>query len=592
MNNFIYLTYKIEPIFYKIIYMSMIATIIGISILIIRKLLRKEISSKWISRIWLVFIISLILPIQFKSSISIYNIIPVKLEKIEDITVSRKNLDIEEKDNRTIEVSSESGTQQDSMKKANDFNATKIVNILFFLPLIWLILLLMIFIAYLITYISFELKIKNNILENTELENILNKSKEKLKITNNIKVVKQDIIKMPSIFGVFNIRILINDNILNLSSKELEYIFLHELSHYKRKDNILNILITILRCIYIFNPIIWILLNEVKRDLELATDELAMENENSEIKKEYCKTLVKVSTINSNNFLIQTMCLSDDKKNLERRIDSVKLINILKNKRNSIRIISLLIILALIIFFWTRCDNYMSQKDIIKLSQKSDKYTNAHCIEERSCSYVYKENPENIQTTYTITDYFYMDNIVCEKSTINYENNSNTFYRMSYINYDENEAILINSFEDKTIDIIDLSNVTKENRSRPIFKSYRQATSDDWINSDVTDMTYNYLGKENINNRETYKIETKVVTDYGEEDSIIWYDKEKGLRLKEDRKINFTENSGATEIKEQHEILNYTYEFDVVTDKDLQRPNLEEYSDYTIFRQSYLVTHY
>ncbi len=110
MNNFIYLTYKIEPIFYKIIYMSMIATIIGISILIIRKLLRKEISSKWISRIWLVFIISLILPIQFKSSISIYNIIPVKLEKIEDITVSRKNLDIEEKDNRTIEVSSESGT--------------------------------------------------------------------------------------------------------------------------------------------------------------------------------------------------------------------------------------------------------------------------------------------------------------------------------------------------------------------------------------------------------------------------------------------------------------------------------------------------
>ena len=392
---------------------------------------------------------------------------------------------------------------------------------------------------------------------------------------------------MPSIFGVFNIRILISDNILALSNKEIEYIFLHELSHYKRKDNILNILITILRCIYIFNPIIWLLLNQVKKDLELATDELAMENENSEIKKEYCKTLVEVSAINSDRFLIQTMCLSDDKKNLERRIDSMKLIDKFKENHKIIAIISLIIICLIIGIFYTKNNNYMSQKDIIKLSQKSDKYTNAHCIVERNCSYVYKENSENIQPTYTKSEYFYKDNIVCKKSTINYENNPNTFFTMEYANYDENEAILINTFEDKTISIIDLSNVTKENRSRPIFKSYKEES--DWRD---TDMTYNYIGKDNINNRETYKVETKFVTDYCKENLITWYDKENGLILKEDRKTYFTDNSDATDIKEEHEISNYTYEFDVVTDKELQRPNLEEYSDYTIFRQPYLVTYF
>lgn len=587
MKSLIDLSYKIEPIFYKIVYMSIIASVIGISILIIRKILKKEISSKWISRIWLIFLISLLVPIQLRSSTSIYNIIPINIEKVEEISASRYSV-IEENKN-AIEVSAD---LEDNIKSSNNPKETTSFNILYFLPLILFVLLLVSFIAYIITYISFELKIRKKEFEDSEVKNILNRSKEKLNIKKNVKLIKQDIVKMPSIFGIFNIRILINDNILNLSNKEIEYIFLHELSHYKRKDNILNILITILRCIYIFNPVIWLLLNQVKKDLELATDELAMENENSEIKKEYCKTLVKVSTFNSDIFLIQTMCLSDDKKNLERRIDSMKLIDKFKNRKVIISSISIIIMILLIIFLLVKSDNYMSQKDIVKLSQKTDKYTNVHCIVERRASYVYKENPENIQPTYTMSNYFYKDNIVCIKSTINYENNPNTFYTMSYINYDENEAIEINCFEDKTINIIDLSNVTKENRSRPIFKTYQQGTVHDWINSDVIDATYNYLGRDKINNRETYKVETNVVTNDCEENRITWYDKENGLRLKEDIKISFTENSVGIDIKEQHEIFNYSYELDVVTDKDLQRPNLEEYSDYTIFRQSYLVTYY
>ena len=292
MENLIYLCYKIEPIFYKIVYMSIVASIIGVSILIIRKLLKKKISSKWISRIWIIFLISLIIPIQVKSSISVYSLFPIKLQKIEEISVVRNNL--LEKNNEVIEVSADLENKEDNIivpnkSKENSFN------IIVFLPLLWLSLILVSSLSCLITYISFELRIRKNILKNEEIENILNRSKEKLNINRKIKIVKQNIIKMPSIFGVFNVRILISDNILELSNTEIEYIFWHELSHYKRKDNILNILITILRCVYIFNPIVWLLLNQVKKDLELATDELAMENENNEIQKEYCKTLVKIS---------------------------------------------------------------------------------------------------------------------------------------------------------------------------------------------------------------------------------------------------------------------------------------------------------
>lgn len=119
------------------------------------------------------------------------------------------------------------------------------------MPLVWIALVLASFIAYVLTYISFEKKIKNKVLEDEKVNSILNKCKEKLNIKKNIKLVKQDIVKMASIFGMFNIRILVSDDVLKLSEKEIEYIFLHELSYYKRKDNILNMIITILRCIYI-----------------------------------------------------------------------------------------------------------------------------------------------------------------------------------------------------------------------------------------------------------------------------------------------------------------------------------------------------
>ena len=478
MENLIYLCYKIEPIFYKIVYMSIVASIIGVSILIIRKLLKKKISSKWISRIWIIFLISLIIPIQVKSSISVYSLFPINLQKIEEISVVRNNL--LEKNNEVIEVSADLENKEDNIivpnkSKENSFN------IIVFLPLLWLSLILVSSLSCLITYISFELRIRKNILKNEEIENILNRSKEKLNINRKIKIVKQNIIKMPSIFGVFNVRILISDNILELSNTEIEYIFWHELSHYKRKDNILNILITILRCVYIFNPIVWLLLNQVKKDLELATDELAMENENNEIQKEYCKTLVKISMINSDRFLIQTMCLSDDKKNLERRIDNIKLIDKLKNKKKIITIISCITICLVIVIFYTGNTNYMSIKDIIKIYHKASKYENVHYIKAERKYY-----PDINEESTIYKEYYFKNNIVNEKVT----DNNGKIISITYIDYNSNEAILI---MDKNITILDISNVEEINRLHKFGLSYSVMKE-----SNDNNVKYTYLGEENI----------------------------------------------------------------------------------------------
>ena len=80
------LLFEFAPIFYDIMYMSLIATVVGIVILIIKKLFKAKLSPKIYSIFWLVFIVLLAVPIKFESSFSIYNAIPIDIGNISNIS--------------------------------------------------------------------------------------------------------------------------------------------------------------------------------------------------------------------------------------------------------------------------------------------------------------------------------------------------------------------------------------------------------------------------------------------------------------------------------------------------------------------------
>ncbi len=84
MEIFYNLIQILSNIFYKIVYMSLIASIIGTIILIINKIFKNKISPKWKSRLWIIFIIMLIVPINIASKISIYNFLPIEIEGMQN----------------------------------------------------------------------------------------------------------------------------------------------------------------------------------------------------------------------------------------------------------------------------------------------------------------------------------------------------------------------------------------------------------------------------------------------------------------------------------------------------------------------------
>ncbi len=405
MRTFLYVSVFIEQIFYRLLYMSIVASIIGVIIFIITRFLKNKISPKWISRIWLLFIISLIIPIQFKSPFSIYNIIPKDLDStINNVTSARDSFLIQPQldniDNTfNIYLNGKINAKEITKEEANEITKTfekdyekfyetySYKNLVNFIPLVWLILVLGIVLVYIIIYISFVFKINKTCKEDERLNSILDKCKTEMNIKRKIKIFYQDVIDMPSIFGLFKIKILINNDSKKLDDKELTYIIKHELAHYKRKDNWLNFWISILRCVYIFNPIVFFCLRKVKKDLELATDEVATRDFSADEQKEYLKTLVILSENKPVKFLVQTLCLSDEKKNLERRIDTLKLFEKFKKNSKQIAIVSIVICCILIVTCFTKGKNYINKNDIRNMlaSVEEPNFSNCYIKEiERS----------------------------------------------------------------------------------------------------------------------------------------------------------------------------------------------------------------
>lgn len=582
MDYIFYVASKIEPVFYKMVSMSIIASVIGITILIMKKVLGKKISPKWISRIWLIFIISLILPISIKSSVSIYNLFPKDIEsELTNITYSQDAVkreqiikyanDVEEY-NKNYENDRDLNGMEIKNNKPDITSFTENKSVLGIVPFVWGFVCIVLFTLYVLTYIVLEIRInKSEEIENEEINSILENCKQKLKTKKKIKLINQKIINMPSIFGIFNIRILINDELLKLSNKEIEYVLMHEISHYKRKDNLLNILITLLRIVYIFNPIVFICLNKVKKDLELATDEKAIIFNDKEEQKEYCKTLVKLATLNSDRFLVQTLCLTDEKKNLERRIDSAKLMNKFKENRKQIVVISLVLMAFIILVLFTRNSEYMSRRDIINLMEKNCNIDNY--IKEVTESYYIK----NVETDEKFEDInrhiiYKKDNIGVAKFFYHFEE----FQEYNYTDLNTNETIRIQKNKNDP-GIIYISNIDE-------IDVYTNITDDIELLKNFNNKYY-YSGKEMIEGKKAYVLELTYKNYHSDEASMdlvtskekLWIDEESGLLLKRNILLEYPAQN---EIIER--TVEYKYQFNVVKDEDVEKPNLYDYKDYKI----------
>ena len=243
---------------YWIFNMSIIASLVGLFVLIIRKL--KFIPHRVSVFLWIIPFVRMCVPLGLNSPYSLMTMISRLTTRT--VTVYQPVDEIEFSATNFI------------MAANSYFPITYKVNVLGKIfdiaGSIWIIGALAIIIALVILYTATKREVRDSKL----LEN---------------NVFLSDKVESPAAYGIIRPRIILP---ATYADRDLKYVLQHENSHIHRKDNLWRLLGFLAAAIHWFNPFSWLYLRVFLSDLELACDEAAISKYNAEERKEYARTLL------------------------------------------------------------------------------------------------------------------------------------------------------------------------------------------------------------------------------------------------------------------------------------------------------------
>ncbi|OAA94437.1 M56 family metallopeptidase [Clostridium coskatii] len=321
-------------ILYKwVLYLSLLASFLIIFFLAAKKVLKQRLRIEVQYIIGILILVRLIVPALPKSSLSIFNIMPFYFNR-PPVTSAIDKFDY---DQYLTESVSEKSVGSAKGETDYAYLNPSIIRDTFNIPEsymqvtfeIWYVGFILGMIYMLMSYVTCLKKVsKYESIRDKRIIDILKKCKNNMNIKKNINVVQGIDIKSPAIFGMIAPKILMPLTVIKcMNDNDIKNIFLHELSHYKKKDIFVNYVIGITRVIYWFNPIIWYFTNEMKKDMELSCDSIALNYIESEKTKEYGYTmidLIKYSKFVKKSRVSMAVGISVDAKYMAKRISMIK----------------------------------------------------------------------------------------------------------------------------------------------------------------------------------------------------------------------------------------------------------------------------
>lgn len=313
----------------NLIYLFILSSIGIILLLIFKKTLFKKYSQKFNYTIWLFLILRMLLP--FRLNIDITSYLGNYTEsKFMFVCVNFVN-------------SIEEGLK--------NFKANRIIGI------VWISGVVVIGLWKGLNYIYVKRKLINMSVKvkDKSILKIYNNLLKDMGITKKIKLIKSGY-NIP--FGIGIIKKYIVLPHVNYNERELKWILRHELTHFINHDIVYKMLLMIVTTIYWFDPFVYLMVNKINEECELACDERVLMNCKTSLKREYALTILNsVESLKTNrNEMILTAL--GKKKFIKDRIESIFVGNL--KKGSLIKII--IFILIFISIFGIKLSPRMSYK--------------------------------------------------------------------------------------------------------------------------------------------------------------------------------------------------------------------------------------
>ena len=298
--------------------LSVSGALLLLLILGLKPLYKNKFSKRWQYYIWIVVALRFLLPFTPDTTI-----IGSLFEKFDTTAITN-----EIPTNPNVPVPADTGNSKAEPIQTNREITTAAMRepvdkyvCLFF---IWSALALVLFVRKVTVYQGFIQYIKagNKEVSDIKILNLLSDCEEKLKIKTRVELSCNPLIASPMLIGFFRPRIILPAH--EWEDKELSYIFVHELIHYKQRDMFYKWLIQIVVCVHWFNPFVYLLEKEVNKSCELSCDEKVISILNEKAKREYGDTLI--SFLKSNNLYkssLASVTLTEGAEQLKERLGAI-----------------------------------------------------------------------------------------------------------------------------------------------------------------------------------------------------------------------------------------------------------------------------
>lgn len=319
--------------FQWVLYASVMAGILTIVIILLKLLLGNKLNIKWHSWVWFLVMIRLLVPYAPETPFSVFNLWGL-FPGVPNYTMSEQQVNLINdsglaQNNSGNQPGLQSGvigtTLPDSSGLPNSTNTRDFYLLLF--CAVWLTGMAGLGFFTLVKERRFRSELKN--YRSCTDENILALSascQSRLGLSGSLVILETSNHKSPSVCGLIRPRLLLPAGIgTRLTNDEFEYVILHELAHLKRKDTAVNCLITIMRIIHWFNPVLWVAFSRWRQDSEIACDAYVLFRIGADRAGDYGRVIIKLLESCSLKNAYGAVGLLGLKSQIKRRITMISL---------------------------------------------------------------------------------------------------------------------------------------------------------------------------------------------------------------------------------------------------------------------------
>lgn len=211
----------------------------------------------------------------------------------------------------------------------NDFNLSTGSNILSAVNLILLVIWILGIVVMLLLFARasinlYHLKQSALPMQNHEACNLYKLCLNEMGIKRKIPVFSTAFLKSPVLSGFIKPQIYFPIHLISeYNAKDMRFMILHELQHYKHKDSLINFLMNIACIIYWFNPFVWLALNKMRTDREIACDTSVLQMLDKADYINYGNTLINLAEKISFTPFPFTTGISGNMEQIKKRITNI-----------------------------------------------------------------------------------------------------------------------------------------------------------------------------------------------------------------------------------------------------------------------------